>query len=203
MNDFSMPIPYKELDEGIKLSIENAERLIKDAKILYDNGCYSSASFLAIVALEEEGKASLLLKRLLVHKDIPKKQWDDRSEFKNHKRKLIAAQEAISKYRKLRIKVGSKRWKQVHLTDLAKFFLEQKDDCLYVDWDFKTRRTQITGKWKSPLKDVVFGVFPLIDENKRRETAEGLIYEAKLGLEASRSVVEEKMKTSTNHHSKI
>jgi len=53
------------------------------------------------------------------------------------------------------------------------------------------------------LKDVVFGVFPLIDENKRRETAEGLIYEAKLGLEASRSVVEEKMKTSTNHHSKI
>jgi AbiV family abortive infection protein len=198
MNDFSMPIPSKELCEGVKLSIRNAERLVKDAEILYDNGCYSSASFLAIVALEEEGKASMLLKGLLVHKDIPKKQWNDK--FKNHKRKLIATQERISKHRKLRIKVGSKRWKQVHLTDLAKIFLEQKDDCLYVDWDFKTRRTQITGKWKSPLKDVVSGGFPLIDKNKRRETAEGLIYEAKLGLEASRSVVEEEMKTSSNHH---
>jgi len=201
MNDFSMSIPYKELDEGIKLSIRNAERLIKDAEILYDNGCYPSASFLAIVALEEEGKAFMLLKRLLDHTNIPKKQWDDK--FKNHKPKLIAAQETICKYRKLRIKVGSKRWKQVHLTDLAKIFLEHKDDCLYVDWDFKTRRTQITGKWKSPLKDVTFGGFPLIDKNKRRKTAKDLIYEAKLGLEASQSVVEEKNENSDNHNSKI
>lgn len=86
------------------------------------------------------------------------------------------------------------------MADLAKIFLEQKDDYLYVDWDFKTRRTQITGKWKSPLKDVMSGGFPLINEDKRREATEGSIYEAKLGLEASRSVVEEKMKTSTNRH---
>jgi AbiV family abortive infection protein len=79
--------------EGVQLSIRNAERLVKDAEILYDNGCYSSASFLAIVALKEEGRASMLLKELSAHKDIPKKQWNDK--LKNHKRKLIATQERI------------------------------------------------------------------------------------------------------------
>lgn len=194
MNDFSMPIPHRELEKGIKLSIENAERLIKDAEILYDNNRYPSASYLSIVALEEEGKASRLFSRLLDHKDISRKNWEEK--IMDHRKKMIAIQETISKYRKLRIKVGEERWKQVHLTDLAEYFLKYKDDCLYVDWDFETRKTQITGKWKSPSKDILIEDFPLVDENERRKTAESLIYEAKLGLEATRLMVEEKLKTS-------
>ena len=76
------------------------------------------------------------------------------------------------------------------------YFLKRKDDCLYVDWDFVTRKTQITDKWKSPLKDILFEGFPLVDENERRKTAKGLIYEAKLGLEATRLMVKEKLKIS-------
>lgn len=94
------------------------------------------------------------------------------------------------------IKVGEERPKQVHLTHLAEIFLNQKDDCLYVDWDFETRKTQITDKWKSPLKDILIEGFPLVDENERCKTAKILIYEAKLGLEATRLKVEEKLKTT-------
>ena len=65
----------------------------------------------------------------------------------------------------------------------------------YVDWDFETRKTQIMDKWKSPLKDMVFGDFPLIDDSTRRKTAEGLVYEAKLGFEATRLDPEEQIKT--------
>ena len=191
MNDFSIPIPHTELEEGIKFSIENAERLIKDAEILYKNGRYPSASYLSIVALEEEGKASMLLSRLLEHKDISKKNWEEK--IKDHRKKIIAVQKTISNYRKLRMKIGEERWKQVHLTGLAEIFLKHKDDCFYVDWDFETRKTQITDKWKSPLKDILIEGFPLVDESKRRETAESLIYEAKLGLEATRLMVEEKL----------
>jgi AbiV family abortive infection protein len=192
MNDFSFPIPNRELKKGINLSLENAENLIKDAEILYENGRYPSASYLSIVALEEEGKASMLLNRLLDHKDVSKKYWDD--SITSYPKKINAVQQTVSKYRKLRVKVGEKRWKQVHLAHLAKLFLEHKDDCLYVDWDFETRKTQITDKWKSPLRDISFEGFPLVNENKRRETAKGLIYEAKLGLEATQLTVQEKLK---------
>jgi AbiV family abortive infection protein len=196
MNDFSIPIPHTELEEGINLSIENAERLIKDAEILYENNRYSSASYLSIVALEEEGKASILLSKLLEHTDISKKYWNEKiASGRSHRKKLIAVQETISNYGKLKMKAGEERWKQVHLTDLAEIFLKHKDDSLYVDWDFETRKTQITGKWKSPLRDMLIEGFPLVDENKRRKTAEGLIYEAKLGLETTRLKVKEKSKT--------
>lgn len=181
-DDFSFPIPYTELEKGIKLSIENAERLIEDAETLCKNGRYPSASYLAIVALEEEGKAYLLLKRFIAKTDIKKKSWRD--DFWRHEKKIIAVQEAISKYRKLKI-----NGKQVRLEDLAKFFLDHKDDCLYVDWDFEKNKTQITDKWKYPLKDVIFDGFPSVDDNKRCKTAEDLIYEAKLGLEATKLIL--------------
>lgn len=190
MDKFFIPIPHTELKEGIKLSIENAERLINDAEILYNNGGHNSASYLCIAALEEEGKASILLRRSLDNKDVTKKYWDEK--ILDHGIKIIAVQRTILNYRKLRIKIGSERWKQVDLADLAKFFLKSKDKCLYVDWDFETRRTQITDKWESPLKDIKFEGVPLVDENKRRETANSLIYEAKLGLEATRMIVKKK-----------
>ena len=195
MNDFSFPIPHRELDKGIKLSLENAERLIRDAEILYDNGRYSSASYLAIVALEEEGKTLLLLRNLLDRKDITAKQWK-KGKFTKHIKKINAVEEIISKTaRKLMMKVGDEREKQVQPAVMARYLRRDKDECLYVDWDFETRKTQITDKWKSPVKDLVFDGFPLVDEKERCKKAGGLIFEAKLGLEATRLWVEEKLTT--------
>ena len=198
MSDFSFTIRHTELEEGIKLSIENAERLIRDAEILCESYRCPSASYLAIVALEEEGKALMLLRNLLNNKDITFKQWK-KGKFTNHIKKINAVEEMISRRtRKLRMKIGEERWKQVQPALLARYLRRNKDDYLYVDWDFETRKTQITDKWKSPSKNVVFDIFHLVDEKKRCETAEGLIFEAKLGLEATLLFVEEKL---TEHKS--
>lgn len=176
MDKFSIPIPNSELKEGIRLSIENAERLVKDAEILYDNNRHMSASYLSITALEEEGKAIILLSRLLALKDITKEDWKE--NMLHHQPKIIAVQETISKYRivSLIVKHGQKR--RVDPADFAKFLLKSKGRYIYVDWDFVTRRTQINDKWESPSKDVQiegFSLendktnFPLVDDNTRRE----------------------------------
>lgn len=196
MDEFSIPIPNSELKEGIRLSIENAERLVEDAEILYDNNRHMSASYLSITALEEEGKANILLKRLLDGKDVTKEDWEE--NMKDHQRKIIAVQETISNFREVSriVKHGQKR--RVDPANFAKFLLKSKDGYIYVDWDFETRRTQVNDKWESPSKDIQiegFSLendktnFPLVSNNTRREVAQNLIYEAKIGLESTRMAI--------------
>ena len=98
------------------------------------------------------------------------------------------------------IGVSVKKWDQLRAAEVRADGLLARSEAIsyivyqYVDWDFETRKTQIMDKWKSPLKDMVFGGFPLIDDSTRRKTAEGLIYEAKLGFEATRLDPEEQTK---------
>src|SRR4030043_454493 len=129
MDRFSIPIPNSELREGIRLSIENAERLIKDAEILYDNNRHTSASYLSITALEEEGKAIILLNRLLAGKDVTKEDWEE--SMLHHQPKIIAVQETISKYRKVSFIVKHGQKKRVDPADFAKFILKSKGRYIY------------------------------------------------------------------------
>jgi AbiV family abortive infection protein len=57
-NKFALSI--KEIAKGIQLCIDNATSLIKEANLLYENGYYSRALSLCILALEEIGKAIYL-----------------------------------------------------------------------------------------------------------------------------------------------
>jgi len=190
MDSTFIPIPNSELKEGIRLSIKNAERLIRDAEVLYNNNRHMSASYLSITALEEEGKAIILLNRLLAVKDITKEDWDE--NMLHHQPKMIAVQETISKFRKLSLIVEHGQKKRVDPAGLAKSLLKSKGKYIYVDWDFVTRRTQINDKWESPSKDLQINGFSLVDDHTRRNVAESLIYEAKIGLESAQMIVKEK-----------
>jgi AbiV family abortive infection protein len=50
----------KEIAQGMNCAISNAERLVVDAELLYQNGRYPSALAMAILAIEEEGKEAVL-----------------------------------------------------------------------------------------------------------------------------------------------
>lgn len=56
------------------LILQNAERILRDAKILFDVGSYATAGALACVSIEEAGKACLILWRDkgLTRRDITK-----------------------------------------------------------------------------------------------------------------------------------
>ena len=83
-------------DKGITFSIENARRIINDAKMLFEANRYSSALYLAIQGIEEIGKALLFLKYKRDQGSITKSQWD--KIFCCHTEKLRAVQEAITKH---------------------------------------------------------------------------------------------------------
>jgi AbiV family abortive infection protein len=211
MDSFSIPIPNSELKEGIQLSIENAARLIIDAETLYNNKRHVSASYLSIVALEEEGKAIILLRKFLENNDVTEKYW--KKNLEDHQSKIVAVQDVIANYRKIMIpkkdertisidKLDSGKLKRIDPADFGKFILKSKNRLIYVDWDFETRKTQINKKWESPIADVVIEGFsltddrtnyPLVDENTRREDAQGLLYEAKYGLESARIYINENL----------
>ena len=49
------------ISDGCTIILKNADRLVKDAKLLKDGGGYVSASFLAFAAREETAKSHILL----------------------------------------------------------------------------------------------------------------------------------------------
>ena len=76
------PITPKEAAEGMNAAALNARRLLADARLLFDAGRFPSACSLAILAIEEAGKVSLL-RMILVTKDttLLKKAW---RSYRNH-----------------------------------------------------------------------------------------------------------------------
>lgn len=73
--------------EGINAAERNAERLAQDARFLFEGKRFPSAAALAILAIEEAGKASVL-RGMSVTKtdDEVKKTW---KEFRSHTRKNV------------------------------------------------------------------------------------------------------------------
>lgn len=76
-----------EIADGIAAAQANAERLIKDAKVLADAGRFPSAAALAILAIEERGKAMILKRMAIVPSDKLKETWRD---YRSHRAKNAA-----------------------------------------------------------------------------------------------------------------
>ncbi len=65
------------LEEGAKLCKESAERLLQDAKLLFDNCRFQSSYILSQLSLEEQAKAFRLFDKHSRGKSISKSEWMD------------------------------------------------------------------------------------------------------------------------------
>lgn len=81
-------LTVKQTTDGINAAVRNAKRLLSDAKFLLEAKRYPSASSLAILSIEEYGKAQIL-RGVLAAKDAAKlkERW---REYRDHKSKNIA-----------------------------------------------------------------------------------------------------------------
>lgn len=71
-----------QIADGINKANENAKRLAEDARLLFDAERYPSAASLAILAIEESGKVSVLRSLALARNEEEIKQtW---KEFRKH-----------------------------------------------------------------------------------------------------------------------
>ena len=71
--------------KGIKAAIENSKSLLADAELLYENKRYERAVALAILAIEEAGKPSII--RGIILEDDPKQLKEQWYNYRNHKEK--------------------------------------------------------------------------------------------------------------------
>lgn len=74
-----------QVASGINVAIKNSRRLCEDASLLFDNGRYPSALALAILSIEESGKASIL--RSLSLANDGKELKEDWKRYRSHKDK--------------------------------------------------------------------------------------------------------------------
>lgn len=122
-------IPFKELQEGIRLCTKNVEQLLKDASMLYEAGSYGHAQALAILAIEEYAKKIVLVARK-THPD----RFDDqmRRAFRDHDLKLQLALDML-----MREFPDAPSDEQVAsmVMDLASRISSLKQVSLYVDYD--------------------------------------------------------------------
>lgn len=146
--------PISDYDKGIMLSKENAERLIEDARMLFEAKKYSSAFYLAVQGIEEIGKALLFLRYEREQKKITKSQWE--RVFMNHVKKLEEVQKAINKHcTKIRFSEGVGKSKKYYSEEKVQKMIVgalklDKEKFAYVEYDFHRQ------KWFTPLKpDVI------------------------------------------------
>ena len=126
-----------EIQEGIKLCIENAKRLLDDSKLLFDNKRYPASILMSIVSLEESAKAAKLQEYYHDGRDLTKSQWK-REGFLSHAKKL-------EKNMKLRGQAIDRKYPSVRGTyssdSMAEWFSEEhtklREAALYVDRDFE------------------------------------------------------------------
>jgi AbiV family abortive infection protein len=67
-----------QIAEGINVAIKNSYRLAEDAQILLDAGRYPTAASVAILSIEESGKAGILRRLAIAETDDEVSQiWKD------------------------------------------------------------------------------------------------------------------------------
>jgi len=78
----------QQIADGMNAALENAKRLVEDAKLLLNTGRFPTAASLAILAIEEAGKLSALRSLALArdHGEI-KDAWKD---YRSHTKKNVA-----------------------------------------------------------------------------------------------------------------
>lgn len=190
---YCLCIPWTTLDECRCQSILNARSLLVDSRLLLKEERHRAAKILAILALEEVGRAQLAVEHMKVQKDVTFKEYN--SAFLDHKSKIEAAQRALNP------EEGA--WKFRTMLYQDEKFNEQYVD---YDWDYKS--------WSGPrsmdqkLSDARFEVIFRMtggekaeeEFNEMREAGAGinkgfihqLIDQAEKGLNAIDHVLTEK-----------
>ena len=139
-SDITRAIKWQELEKGIELALNNAERLNSDAQLLFRNRRYPSSRFYALVAKEEIGKAFLLADHWVAKKGFSPQEY--KAVFKSgaaHANKLTAAGRAFYEL---------EAWR--NMGDLfARFDLDSKEQNLYVDY----HESGDFGYWAGPTHD--------------------------------------------------
>jgi AbiV family abortive infection protein len=142
-----------DIREGIMLSKNNAERLLQDAHVLFENGKHVSSFLLSQLSLEEEAKAFRLVQKQLKGKTFSKKEWKDFAY--SHEEKLKYIQQVIDELDADMVKrsTGIDFWQvlkkmyqgtgeknlQDHRKKVSRDLLKFKNTRLYTDYDFQKR----------------------------------------------------------------
>jgi AbiV family abortive infection protein len=142
-------IQQNNFGEGISLSIANAERLLSDVKLLFENRKYASARVFAMLSWEETAKASFILE----HRD--QKQPIDQSEWK---RKFVHHASKLDGFQNIMGFVGEPIFENERReADLIEYFEDYsvrlksaREGLTYVNYDFDNNR------WVSPKSVFVF-----------------------------------------------
>lgn len=88
-----MILNKENLLDGAKLSLENAQELIEEGTLLFDNGRFSRAFTLFQLSIEETGKSSLIFESVLFDKyKTADQQKALFKEIKDHKSKTRVSQ---------------------------------------------------------------------------------------------------------------
>ncbi|MCG8430279.1 MAG: AbiV family abortive infection protein [Candidatus Omnitrophica bacterium] len=127
----------EKLAKGILDCYENARKLIDDAKLLYKHRRYARSVALAIIALEEFGKAESLYSLINTAMTAKEIKAYVRKIFINHREKQLAACEREF----LRTMKGKTNF-YYHIQVSKNFIEKEKESSLYVDmnstFDFKS-----------------------------------------------------------------
>ncbi len=88
LDSYSGLLDVTEVTSGMNYAIQNANRLLNDAKALFENESYATALSLAILSIEEAGKLSILRMLLCCSDEQQAKEaWKD---YRNHRSKNAA-----------------------------------------------------------------------------------------------------------------
>lgn len=137
MKDDSWTIPNEILLDGSSLALKNTDRLLKDARILFDNKRYSTSLALSVLALEEFGKCLLLFEAMTKRSKVTSNMW--RKHFMNHNVKLNAILRIIELFPPSPEYKDELDKESKELAKLVEKWGATKIQAIYVDWDNQTK----------------------------------------------------------------
>lgn len=137
-------IKRDDIPTGVRLSIDNAKDLLKEAEILYGKARYARSTALFILALEEIAKATFLRDRWSNGMDITAPFWSKKiiKHLPKARRGVSLSVEELAS--RLRGKVNKKTLNtlSLSLSSIATNYEAIREGCIYVNWD--------KGQWIDP-----------------------------------------------------
>ncbi len=137
-------IKHDDIPTGVRLSIDNAKDLLKEAEILYGKDRYARSTALTILALEEIAKATFLRDRWSNGMDITATFWSKKiiKHLPKVKKGMSLSVEELTS--PLRGKINKKGLNTLSrtLSSIATNYEAIREGCIYVNWD--------KGQWIDP-----------------------------------------------------
>mgnify|MGYP001037012731 CR=1 FL=1 len=135
----------EDLNKGIELCIQNAKRLLEDARVLFNNKRYEGSAFLGLTSMEEASKGLMLREYKRNGRELTKSQWK-RKGFLSHSIKLAESMKRRGEYHDKEHPIIKGTYSKSSFVEwFAKEHTKLREYSLYVCRDFSSSR------WKSPL----------------------------------------------------